>query len=202
MDMEEKMKDMNVFDMKENDKSLSPLIMLEAFTEGCSLTYDLPQVKEIMNQKFDLILLQPFFNDCALGLIWKLQAPLVLFFPSVVPSFLVSKIGGHFPPSFNPNFALGYPFQKVMTFYQRFLNFGVTILMDLIIDFYYEPKMTAIYREKLGNDVPTVSEILANTSLILSNSHFSLNGHKPYLPDVIDVGGIHNHPSQPLPKVI
>jgi hypothetical protein len=76
-----------------------------------------------------------------------------------------------------------------MTFLQRFLNFGMTLVIEALLKFYYEPYMTALYREKLGqDDIPTVSEILANASLILSNGHFSLSGPRPYLPDVIDVG--------------
>lgn len=61
--------------------------------------------------------------------------------------------------------------------------------------------MSSLYREKLGQDIPTASEVLGNASLILSNGHFSLARPRPYLPDVIDVGGIHSHPAKPLPKV-
>lgn len=61
--------------------------------------------------------------------------------------------------------------------------------------------MEQLYREKLGADIPGVIEILNNVSLILSNGHFSLNKPKPYLPDVVDVAGIHSRQAKPLPKV-
>lgn len=48
----------------------------------------------------------------------------------------------------------------------------------------------------------TVSEILGNASLVLSNGHFSITSPKPYYPDFIDVGGIHSRPAKPIPKVI
>lgn len=183
VDIEKLMAHLNIFEMKEKNVATNPLMMLEDFSEACRRTYDLPEIKDLLNEKFDLIFLQPFFNDCSLGLIHKLNAPLVLFTATSVPSFLASKLGGHFPPSFDPHFTLGYPAE--MNFYQRFLNFGMTVLTEAILKFYYEPKMTALYRDKLGQDIPTVSEVLANASLILSNGHFSLANPKPYLPGTL-----------------
>jgi len=140
------------------------------------------------------------FNDCVYGLVHKLKAPLVLFFPSVVPQLMVNKIGGDFPSSYVGNLFLGLP--NDMNFFQRMINFGVNIATDLILEFYYEPYMANIYREKLHDpSLPSVKEIMGNASLLLSNGHFSITGHKPYLPDVIDVGGMHSRPARPLPKV-
>lgn len=67
--------------------------------------------------------------------------------------------------------------------------------------FQYEPKMEALYRKVLGDDIPPISEIYGNASIILSNGHFGVNRPKPNLPDVIEVGGLHSHPPKPLPKV-
>jgi len=61
--------------------------------------------------------------------------------------------------------------------------------------------MEAIYRQKLNDsNIPSVSEIMRNTSLILSNSHVSLMKPKPFLPDIVEVGGMHCRPPKPLPK--
>jgi glucuronosyltransferase len=43
---------------------------------------------------------------------------------------------------------------------------------------------------------------LKNASLVLSNSHFTLNYPRPLLPEVIDVGGMHCRPSKPLPQAL
>ncbi|CAG7734362.1 unnamed protein product [Allacma fusca] len=43
-------------------------------------------------------------------------------------------------------------------------------------------------------------EIKANVSVLLMNSHFSINGARPVLPDVIEIGGGHCKPGKPLPK--
>lgn len=87
-----------------------------------------------------------------------------------------------------------------MDFFQRFKNYGLNIAMGAMT-YYYERKMTELYREALGDDIPPVAEIYGNASLLLSNGHFALSKPRPNLPDVIEVGGLHSHPAKPLPKV-
>lgn len=190
----------DIFEIKKSGKTMNPFLMLEWFEDLCKNSYDLPQVKDILKEEFDLIFFQPMFNDCVLGLLYRLKAPIVLFSPVGVAGFLAEKVGSHFPPSFHPNLFLAY--REDMTFYQRMVNFGFNVIFEGILKFYYEPAMEAIYREKLGQDIPSVSQILSdNTALILSNGHFSLHRPKPYYPDIIDVGGLHSRPGKPLPKV-
>lgn len=192
-------KDFDAFDMKEKGQTAFSSSVFTINYQVCNETYGMPEVLALLKEKFDLIFFMPAFNDCVLGLIYRLKAPLVLFTATSAPSFTVNKIGGHFPPSITPSTILGYPGE--MNFIQRFFNFGVNMALEAFIKFNYEPNVEQLYREKLGSDVPSVNEILANASLILSNGHFSVSGTKPYFPDVIDVGGIHSRPAKPLPKV-
>ncbi|ODM91121.1 UDP-glucuronosyltransferase 3A1 [Orchesella cincta] len=59
-----------------------------------------------------------------------------------------------------------------------------------------------LYRKYLpnGNQLPGLEEIMANSSLLFSNSHFTINYPRPLLPDVIEVGGMHTRPAGKLPK--
>jgi glucuronosyltransferase len=201
LDIQPFMSQINFFESKEKGQQLNPLVMLEMMSKVCSSSYDLPHVRALLDETFDLIFLQPFFNECVLGMAHKLKAPTVLFTPAGIPNGIVSAVGGHFPPSFVPHLMLGYGDE--MTFYQRFINLGVNALMELLKNFLLIPKAQSIYREKLGDSsIPSVMEILGNTSLVLSNRHFSIHGPQPYLPDIIDVGGIHSRPAKPLPKVL
>ncbi|CAL8089908.1 unnamed protein product [Orchesella dallaii] len=198
MDKFIKEQNFDLFKMKEENKQMNPFLMFGWFEGVCRDTYDLPQVQAILNESFDLILMQPMFNDCALGLVYRLKAPLVLFSPVSIANFLAEKVGVYFPPSFIPNVMLGLPAE--MNFFQRFQNFGMEVMIRATLYFLYEPKVEEIYREKLGNDIPSASEILGNASLILSNGHFSLHSPKPLMPDIVDVGGLHSAPAEPLPK--
>jgi glucuronosyltransferase len=186
--------------MKESGQIVNPFGMVPEYVRVCEIVYDRPEIQALMREKFDLILMQPVFNDCAYGVVHKIKAPLVLFAPTSVAGFLVNKVGGYFPTSFVPNIFLGY--SDEMTFVQRFINFGTNLAIESVLRLYYEPAMTDVYRRKLNDpNIPDVREIAGNASLILSNGHFSLSGPKPFLPDVVDVGGIHSVPAKPLPKV-
>lgn len=132
LDLETMMEDkFNPFEMKKTGQKMNPFLMLDEFGDICRKTYDLPQIKGLLKEDFDLIFMQPLFNDCVLGLVHRLKAPLVLFMPIGAPNFLVSKIGGHLPPSFVSNVFLGY--SDEMTFYQRMMNFGTNIFMVKLI---------------------------------------------------------------------
>jgi len=203
-DTEAVMGHVNMFEDKEKGRPLNPFVMVDLMVRVCNASYDLPHVKEMIEKEsdtFDLVFIQPFFNDCVFGWVHRIKAPIVLFTPTGAPSYLAEVVAGnHFPPSFTPSPMLQYSTE--MTFVQRFLNFGMDIMIQLIARLVFEPQAAAIYREKLGDpSIPLPSQIMANASLILSNGHFSISGHKPLLPDVVDVGGIHSHPAKPLPKV-
>jgi hypothetical protein len=77
-----KFEEMDVFQMKERGEAVNPFLMLVSFGDICTQTYQLPEVKALLKEKFDLIFLQPLFNDCALGLVYRLKAPFILFSPT------------------------------------------------------------------------------------------------------------------------
>jgi len=192
----------NAFQMKKNKEDTNPFVKTDFFRTICDKTYQLPHIQEFINSrpKFDLIFLQSTFNDCVLGLVHKLNAPFILFSPTNVPSFNVEKLGGYLPPSFVPHITA--TFLPEMSFTERLVNFWFQIYCKVMLDFIVQPAMAEIYRHHLKDPtLPSVPEILANASLILSNGHFSMFGGRPYLPNVIETGGIHSKPPKPLPKV-
>jgi len=196
---------LNMYEMKEANVDADVFALLtEIAPKHCAALYDRADIQAIMEESFDLVIRQPMFNDCALGLVHKVmqqkKAPLILFTPTSAPSFIVGFTGGHHPPSFVPGVLTG--FRDEMTFLERAKNFAAEALMYCVFSYYYLPQMESIYRSKLGNNVPAAREILSTTSIILSNGHFSLSRPKPNLPNVVDIGGIHSRPANPLPKVV
>ncbi|OXA63768.1 UDP-glucuronosyltransferase 1-6 [Folsomia candida] len=177
--------------IKETNDMMNPFRMIDLFEKICRKSYKLPEIMGLLNEKFDLISMQPQVNECALGLVYKLGSHLVLFSPAGAPNYVTKLIGSHQPFSFASHFFLGY--SDEMSFAQRFVNFGFNVLFDLQMEWVYQPAMTRIYREELNDDsIPDVGEIMGNADLILSNSHFSLSGHRNHLPGVVEVGGIHS----------
>ena len=165
---------------------------------GCHQTYQDPQFQELVNQKFDLVFMDSFGNECFLGFIHKLGAPFVYVAPMPVSSFVSHQVGNRLLPSVVPMFIDG--FSREMTFVQRLYNTILTPLTSWGFRRHFST-MEAIYKEYLGNDIPSPDDILGNMSLILSNSHFSYNTPMPTLPDVVEIGGIHCRPGRPLPEV-
>lgn len=56
-------------------------------------------------------------------------------------------------------------------------------------------------REFFGADMPDLDDLAYNTSLLLVNSHFSINQARPTVPNFIEVGGLHINDPQPLSDV-
>jgi glucuronosyltransferase len=196
------MQQFNGFEMKRRNLNTNPFTKVEFFTPICERTYNLPHIKEFIRNlpHFDLIFMQSTFNECALGLAYKLKAPLVLFSPTVVPHFQVTKMGAYYPPSFVPSILT--KFRPEMSFLERIWNFWIEASLQFNMKFVLETAMEKLYREQLEDPtIPSISEIYANASLIFSNGHFSIHGGRPNLPNIVDIGGIHSRPAKPLSKV-
>lgn len=57
-------------------------------------------------------------------------------------------------------------------------------------------------REYLGNDdMPYLGDLARTTSIMLVNTHYSLNGVRPNTPAVIEVGGLHIREPKKLDSV-
>lgn len=108
---------------------------------------------------------------------------------------------------FNPSYFVDVklPYTDRMTFMQRLHNL-YNVLITLSITFMY----TLIRMQELSDEHikypgwetrPELSSMISNSSLVLVNSHFSINYPYPLPPNIIDVAGIHIRPSKPLPQV-
>jgi len=191
----------NLFEMKENNQQINPFTMLDIFAQVCTKTFEQPHVMDLLNEKFDLVISQPAGNECTLGYLTKFKAPMVLVVPLGVPGHIVRMIGSPSPLSFVPNIFTGY--DEAMNFRERVINMLVESFISGFFTYYMTPRMETLYRNALDDQsIPSYEEIIRNSSLLLSNNHFSLSGKRPFLPDVIEVGGMHCRPAKPLPKVL
>lgn len=56
-------------------------------------------------------------------------------------------------------------------------------------------------KKHFGEDFPGIHGILLNTSVVLVNHHHALAFPRPYLPNMVEVAGMHINPIKPLPTV-
>lgn len=155
----------------------------------------------IMNEKFDLVIIDVLMNYCVLGAVHVLQAPSIMVSTFAAPAFLSTDVGNRLPPSF-----VADPFLDLthkMNFVQRLTNTVLGSLMQLVSEYMFIAPAEKLYREHMpnGTNLPGVHAIQSNTSMIFMNSHFTLTYPRPLLPDCVEVGGMHARSVKPLPKV-
>lgn len=150
------------------------------------------------NTKFDLIVLESMGNDAHLGLANHFKAPLIATTSSgAQPAYHL--VGNPASFSFVPSATFGY--SDRMTFIERVYNTLYGISYHLYLNYLYYPLHEDLYRKYFGNDGPSLQEIRKNVSLVLIYSHVCLESPRPYLPNMIPVGGFHVLAPKKLPQV-
>lgn len=149
--------------------------------------------------RYDLIINELFSSDCFLGVAHKLATPFIGITSSVCLPWANARVGNPDNPAHIPNYYV--PYTDRMTFAQRLYNavllWGVQMYYNVIVD----ERSNEMARRYLGDDLPPLAEIAANTSVVLVNSHFSLNQPRPLVPGVVEVGGYHIREPRTSPVV-
>lgn len=133
--------------------------------------------------------LQVFGADCAAGFASRLGAPVIAMMSSVMLPWGNDRFANPDNPSYIPNYFV--PYKGSMTFFQRIYNIGMLVATKLGFDWGCIPHMDQLNREILGDDLPSIRELMNNATLLLVNSHFSINQPRPLVPAVVEVGGLH-----------
>ncbi|CAG7833787.1 unnamed protein product [Allacma fusca] len=201
-------KDPNFFDIKLAlpawvDALFNPYLLMGGLMgELCQDSYKLPQVRQVLNEKWDMVFFTPLFNECLYGLVHKLNTTTVIYSQITVSPWIADNLGSPNPPSHVSSFLVGY--DERMNFRQRLFNTFRSVYDWAIMNLYYNPTMERVYRTALEDPtIPCIKEIERNASIVLMNCQISFCPPKPLLPDIIEVGGMHLVPSKPVePKVL
>ncbi|KAF5289140.1 hypothetical protein FQR65_LT02030 [Abscondita terminalis] len=157
-----------------------------------------PNVKNFLQQDhhFDLVIYQQINSDAYIGFCHHFRAPCVAISSVTAPNFVNNKIGNTGSPSYVSQLLVNYPAK--MNFFQRFYNTFVYILFELSYYFYLYPNQNKLLQKYFPKS-PSLDDIWFNTSLILINSHVSVNDVAPSLPNLIHIAGAHIQESETLP---
>ncbi|XP_017768996.1 PREDICTED: UDP-glucuronosyltransferase 1-9-like isoform X4 [Nicrophorus vespilloides] len=176
-------------------KYLTPVEFGEMSIEICS-NLNNPDVLKLKDMQFDVVLVELFNTDCFLGLVHQLKAPFIGVASHVLMPFTNKIIGNVDNPSYIPNQFMH--FSDKMSFLERLENTFVYLLSHVLHYIYVEQPDNEIIRQHFGNDMPYVGELAKNVSLILVNSHFTLNLPRPLVPGIIEISGMHiGQPKKP-----
>ncbi|XP_049816659.1 UDP-glucosyltransferase 2-like [Schistocerca nitens] len=179
----------------------SPLVSgVRDWTNLCSLTADYasPAVRRLLASaaQFDLLLVEVFSGDCMAGLGRRFRAPLVATPPASPRHGPATGTPDH--PAYVENFFL--PLVAPLGFWERTANTAFYLLARLSNWWLSERVIDAVERAALGSGAPPTSQLVHSTSLLLLNSHSSVNQPVTLSPGVVEVGGLHIQEAKPLPK--
>ncbi|KAK9891159.1 hypothetical protein WA026_013476 [Henosepilachna vigintioctopunctata] len=185
-------------EMKEGGFSKTLEVMPALIKSQTEITLANKEMKRLINSgtKFDVIIMDWFLNLAILyfGKLWR--APII-----PVASFGTVDIGTVFTgnpeePSYIPRFGVDLP--QNMSFQQRVFNAFLFLVSKVIIGNYIAYHQNLI--KKHFNDTMTEEEMSDTIALILSNAHYSFESPRPYVPNIIPIGGFHIPTSENMPK--
>lgn len=107
-------------------------ILREMGEKECEVTFNSPALQSILNskEKYDVILLEQFHNDCMMAIAWKLKAPVIALSSCLIMPWHYDRLGNPLLPSYIPNALIGY--SQKMDFLQRFNNWIAVHVLNLM----------------------------------------------------------------------
>lgn len=140
------------------------------------------------NATFDLIIFDIMMNDAIIGLGHRFKAPVIGINPMGAIDMVNFILGNSAPPSYVPSFVACFPDE--MTFFQRAVNALIGPMMGPFFSMGFLSHQDRLMHE-LVPDAPPLLDLMANISLLLLNAHYTFETPRPYLPNMIPIGGLH-----------
>ncbi|XP_065368755.1 UDP-glucosyltransferase 2-like [Calliphora vicina] len=149
-----------------------------------------PGVRHLMKtENFDLIIVETILSEALYGLGEHFKAPMVGVSTFGTINFVDYLVGNTSPMCYVPHISL--PYDNKMTLKERIFNVITTIIDDLHFNYIMLPPQEKLYKKYFPSASLTLDEAQRNFSLILINQHFTLSYPRPYVPNMIEVGGLH-----------
>lgn len=100
--------------------------------ETCEIALKSDAIQNLLESKerYDVILMDQFHNDCLMGVAWKLQAPVIGLSSCALLPYHFERVGMPQHPSYIPSMLVGY--DDNMTFIQRFNNWFAVHLVNFL----------------------------------------------------------------------
>jgi hypothetical protein len=191
-------------DFSDRDSPFRLLFRMRNVMENyCMAIYEDPVFHQLMNSKeqFDLIIVDGFGNDCTLLLAEVFDAPFIYLNCFSPTPWLLYAIGSPLAADHFPNPA---GIRDRMNLWQRTYNTLTSVGGLYFHRWYVMSMMDRVASQVLGkNNLTSVVDIKSRyLSLLMTNTHFSINFQLPTSPAVVEVGGMHlSGKLKKLPKV-
>ncbi|XP_054725200.1 UDP-glucosyltransferase 2-like [Anastrepha obliqua] len=170
------------------------------FTGGTLSVLKSTRVQELLrsDEHFDLIIVEALQMDAIYTLAHHYKAPIIGISTYGTDPTIDELVGNTSPISYVP-----LPLSELsdrMDFWQRLQNLWHHFLHQLHMHLFYLPNQSTIYKQYFPNGTADIFAVRKNFSLILLNQHFSISFPRPYVPNAIEVAGMHiSHQPKKLP---
>lgn len=180
-------------------KQISDFIPLAPMAlEVCSKLVNFVPLAEALKSEYDVVLTENFNSDCMLGLahVYGVRAPTITLLSSYLIHWSADRIGASDNPSHVPILSTDYAAK--MSFLQRLENTVLNYFYKLWFRYAIQLKEEEIIENHFEVKIPDLQELAKNTTMMLVNVFYSLNGVRPLLPGIVEVGGMHlDHSRKP-----
>ncbi|XP_028178354.1 UDP-glycosyltransferase UGT5-like [Ostrinia nubilalis] len=171
-------------------------IMAEC-VHACDMVSRMPAVKALLNSTvtYDLVIVEVFGTECFLPLGERFKAPVVGLLSSVPLPWFNEQLGNPEATAYVPAYMTG--FGQHMNLIERLSN-TISVLWAKILYRYKSQIPSQAIADRLFGYGTKLDKLAQNYSLVLSNSHFTINEVRPLVPALVEVGGLHLDESQKL----
>lgn len=76
-----------------------------------------------------------------------------------------------------------------MSFIQRVGNIAMSTFETVYMNIFYWPLQNEIYQSNFPDPKPSLGETMKNVNMVLLNTHFTMSFPRPYVPNMVEVGG-------------
>ncbi|XP_022814659.1 UDP-glucuronosyltransferase 2B19-like isoform X1 [Spodoptera litura] len=148
---------------------------------------------------YDVVLSEHFHTDCMMGIVHNYRAPSVALMSCALTPWAFSRFGADDNPAVFPSMVL--PLVDEMSFLEKLVN-AFNVNFYKYWHSYATRNEQKLVETRLGRKLPPLNELAKNASVVLVNTHHTLNGVRVLPPSVVEVGGIHLHNKtvKPLPE--
>lgn len=157
--------------------------------ENCKSLVTSPQVQDLVKQKpkFDIVVVEQFNSDCALGIAHVLGAPVIGMTSHVLMPFHYRRFGIPSNPAFVPFHFLGGGSKP--SFYQRVERVILDIIFNVMYTFEQWSDQNTL--AKYYDNIPPLEQLARDIKFVLLYQNHILTGSRLLPANVKEVGGYH-----------
>lgn len=180
----------NEIDASFEETNASIVMLLKFWFDNVAIMQEFtmsdPAVQELLNsnEKFDICIIEFLMNESLLGFGAQFDCKIIAMSTIGQVKYINDMFHSPMPLSIVPHPFLSFTDQ--MTYKQRMENVISTVFEDIGCQVYHYPLQNAIYEKYFKKGKPSFRHMLKHSvSLVLLNTHFSLNYPQAYLPNMV-----------------